>query len=445
MPAGDESDIQRLRSQLHALTEVAKTLASPLDLPDLLAAVLDKITMVLAPAQAGAIMLWDPSSGLFRAEAAFGYDQSILKKIGLREGESITGKVFDAGSAILLATPDAVADAMSDMREANRAVVAQSLGSQALPISSLAVPLSVGNHKYGVLVLETLVGPARFTRQDIPFVQSLADLIALAIDRARLETRADVIREAQRAEKLRSEVMATLSHQLRMPLSAIKGYSTALLLDEIEWSKEKRDEFLRLIDEESDNMETMISEILDSSLIDVGQLILEHQPLRLPHLANELAMETQRRTTLHRLITDFPPDFPIIEADPRWIKQVFRNILDNAAKYSPEGGLIVIRGEVRANDVVISVSDQGMGISPEDLIPLFERYFRVKSPNGLNIPGTGLGLPIARSIIDAHGGRIWAESKLGEGTTIYFSLPLHRDIVAAGPCPPDSRRIRRGA
>jgi two-component system sensor histidine kinase VicK len=122
-------------------------------------------------------------------------------------------------------------------------------------------------------------------------------------------------------------------------------------------------------------------------------------------------------------MVDFPNDFPVVNADPRWIKQVFRNILDNAVKYSPEGGLIVIKGEIRLSDVVVSVSDQGIGISPEDLIPLFEKYFRVRSATTLHVSGTGLGLPIARVIVEAHGGRIWVESKVGEGTTIYFSLP----------------------
>jgi signal transduction histidine kinase len=274
-----------------------------------------------------------------------------------------------------------------------------------------------------VLVLETLRGPIDFTETDLPFVQTLADLIALTIDRARLEAEADAVRDAQQAERLRSEVMATLSHELRTPLAAIKGYSTALLLDEVDWPDEKRHEFLRLIDGECDNLQAMISDILDSALIDVGQLAIEHQPVRLERLAHEVADEMQRRADSHHLIVDFPPGFPIVDADPRRVRQVVRNILDNAIKYSPNGGLIVMRGEVRPKDVVVSIADQGVGISPEDLIPLFEKYFRVKAPTGYHVAGTGLGLPVARAIVEAHGGRIWAESKVGQGTTLYFSLP----------------------
>ena len=413
----------RPERELHALIEVAKTLASHLELPGLLQAVMDKIIGVLDPAEIGAVMLWDQSAGLFRPAAAFGYDMEVLKNIGLRAGESVTGKVFDQEKAMIWSTPEQVAEAMVDLREANREIMARSIDTQALPQCTIAAPIAVEKQKFGALVLETIIGPAAFSAGDLPFVQTLADLIALAIDRARLEAKADAVRAAQQANHMRSEVMAILSHQLRMPLTAIKGYSSALLLKEVEWDEQKHEQFLGYIEEESDNMAAMITEILDSSLIDVEQLHLERQPLRLQHLATEIATEMQRRTEVHNLIVDIPTNFPLVEADPKWIKQVFRNILDNAIKYSPEGGLIVIRGQVRANDVTVSVADQGAGISPEDLIPLFEKYFRVRSPDGVSVEGTGLGLPVARSIVEAHGGRIWAESKLGEGTVIYFSLP----------------------
>jgi K+-sensing histidine kinase KdpD len=281
----------------------------------------------------------------------------------------------------------------------------------------------VSTRKLGVLVLETLQRPAAFTAGDLSFVQTLADLIALAIDRAQGIDEAAAIREARQADRLRSEVMATLSHELRTPLASIKGYATALLLEETAWPEEKQAEFLRRIDEECDNLQAMISEVLDSALIDAGQLTIEYEPVRLSRLTQAVAEDMQRRTDQHRILVDFPANFPIVDADPRRIRQVLRNILDNALKYSPAGGLVIVRGETRPADVVISVADQGVGISPEDLIPLFEKYFRVKSATGYHVAGTGLGLPVARAIVEAHGGRIWAESKLGQGTTLFFSLP----------------------
>jgi len=329
----NDRELERRIGELHALTEVAKTLTAPLELPGLLGAVMDKLENVLEPAEVGAILLWDQSSGLFRAEAAFGYDLEILHEVGLRDGESITGKVYDAGTACLLSTPQAVALAMEDIRPANRAALVRALGTRATPIGAVAAPLRVGEQRFGVLVLETLRGPACFTEGDVPFVQTLADLIALAIDGARLELEAAATRDARQVDRLRSEVMATLSHELRTPLAAIRGYATALMLDEITWPEEKRREFLRLIDDECENLQRMISDILDSSLIDVGQLAIEHQPVRLTRLAREVADEMQRRTEIHRVVLDFTPRFPIVDADPHRIKQVIRNILDNAIKY----------------------------------------------------------------------------------------------------------------
>ena len=420
----NEQWILRLDREQHALTEVAKTLTSPLPLSELLQAIMDKIIGVLEPAEVGAVMLWDEPSGLFRPAAAFGYNLAILKEIGLRAGESITGKVVDAGITLLLDSPQSVAEAMADMRPANRKILALSLGTEKLPRCTVAAPIEVGENRFGVLVLETLEGATQFTTEDIPFVGTLADLIALALDRARLSTKADAIREAREAERLRSELMATLSHELRLPLTAIKGYASALLLDEIEWSEEKQTDFIQQIEAECDNMGIILTDILDSSLVEVEQLAIELQPVRLGRIAREVSEEIQRRTDRHNLMVDFPSDFPLVEADPHWIRQVFRNVLDNAIKYSPEGGLIVIRGEVRTSDIVVSVADQGIGISPEDLIPLFEKYHRLTSSNTMQVSGMGLGLPIARTLVETHGGRIWAESKIGQGTTLSFSLPL---------------------
>jgi K+-sensing histidine kinase KdpD len=408
--------------ELHALTEIAKTITSPLELPELLSAIMDKLIGVLEPAETGAVMLWDNASGYFRPAAAFGYNQEIFQVIRMRAGEGITGKVFTENRARLLNTAKEIAAAMDNIHPDNLAVIVQSLGEDKLPICTLAAPISVDGQQFGVLLLETFDGPGVFTTADIPFVQSLADLIAMSIDRARLSAKADSIREARESERMRSELMAALSHELRLPLTAIKGYTTALLMDEVVWDRKKSLEFLKLIDAECDNMQVLLSDILDSALTDVNQLSIEAKPVRLHRIAREIVSEMQTQTDLHRLVVDLPVDFPIVSVDPHWIRQVFRNILDNAIKYAPEGGLIVIRGETRIKDVVVSIADQGMGISPENLIPLFEKYFRIIPSDDYHVPGSGLGLPISRAIVEAHGGRIWIESKEGQGTTVNFSL-----------------------
>lgn len=422
-----------LTSKLRALTEVAEVLARREELPILFQSVMDKIIEILDPAEFGIILLWDGRDKVFRPRAVAGKvipDPQPVWAIALQEGESITGHVYATQEAQLLGTPAAVAEAMRAIRPVNRRLMDSIYGPGQRPLSVLTAPLTAGENKYGVLVLETLRGPIFFTPEDISFVQTMADLIALEIDRARLDAAAVALREADEKDRLRAELMATFSHELRTPLATIKGYSTALLLDELQWPEEKRREFLRLIDEECDNLERMISDILDSSLIDVGQLPIEQQPVRLPLLSQEVAREMQRSTDIHHFVLDFPADFPIVDADPRRIKQVLRNILDNAIKYSPNKGLVVIRGQVRPLDVVISIADQGVGISPEDLIPLFDKYFRVKAPTGYHVPGTGLGLPVSRAIVEAHGGRIWAKSKIGEGTTLYFSIPRGTEDTA---------------
>jgi signal transduction histidine kinase len=424
MPSNDTSELRRRTRELLALTEVAKTLTAPLNVTELLQAVMSKLFNVIDPADFGLVMLWDHAAGLFRSMATFGLELALFSELGLRAGESITGKVYDTERALIFQTPEAVAKARENLRSANRAIIDKALGDDRAILGVVAAPLIAGQRKYGVLVLGSMQGPTEFTEEDVPFVQTLADLIALAIDRDRLENEATAIHDAEQVERLRSEVMGTLSHELRTPLAAIKGYSTALLIEEIEWSEDKQREFLQLIDVECDNLQTMIGDILDSSLIDVGQLTIAPQPVRMPRLAQEVVDEMQRRSDNHRLVIDFQPDFPLVDADPHWIRQVFRNIIDNSIKYSPDGGLVMIKGEVRESDVVISVADQGVGISPEDLIPLFEKYFRVKAATGHYVAGTGLGLPVARAIVEAHQGRIWAESSVGHGTTLFFSLPL---------------------
>jgi signal transduction histidine kinase len=152
------------------------------------------------------------------------------------------------------------------------------------------------------------------------------------------------------------------------------------------------------------------------------------QPVLLPPLCQALANDMARRTQNHRILVDLPGKFPVVDADPERITQVLRNLLDNSIKYSPNGGLILIRGELRPGEVVLSVADQGLGIAPEHLHQLFDKYFRAQSGLARHVVGSGLGLPISYTIVESHGGRIWAESVVGQGSTFYFTLPLRGPV-----------------
>ncbi|MGD9100283.1 MAG: ATP-binding protein, partial [Anaerolineae bacterium] len=251
----------------------------------------------------------------------------------------------------------------------------------------------------------------------------VADLIALAIENTLLAQELQDTQALSEANRLKAELISTLAHEMRTPLTSIKGYSTALLMEDVSFDPQSQAEFLQIIDQECDVLQDLIHDLLESSIIDAGLLRIEPQPVRLPRLAQAVVNDVARRTDKHRLVLDFQ-DFPIVDADPQRIAQVLRNLLDNAVKYSPDGGIIVVRGEVNGDEVVVSVADQGVGLTPEDLNRLFEKFFRVESGLVRHVIGSGLGLPICHTIVESHGGRIWAESTVGEGTTLYFTLPL---------------------
>jgi signal transduction histidine kinase len=236
----------------------------------------------------------------------------------------------------------------------------------------------------------------------------------------------------EEANQFKSELISTLAHEMRTPLTSIKGYSTALLMEGVQFEPQAQHQFLEMIDQECDVLQDLIHDLLESSTIDAGLLKLEPQPMRLSRLVHTVLADLAHRTQDCQFVVDFAPDLPILDADPRRIEQVLRNLLDNAIKYSPDGGLIVIEGKTSGAYVTVSVADQWVGIAPEDLNRLFEKFFRARSRLARHVVGSGLGLPIARAIVESHGGQIWAESQVGRGSTFYFTLPVCSPLMAQG-------------
>lgn len=285
-------------------------------------------------------------------------------------------------------------------------------------IGETRVPLVAGGETIGTL------GAAGVGTPDPERATAVAGLLATAIS-TRRRVAAEHERLLQEASGLKLDVVSMLSHEMRTPLASIKGYASALRIEGASWDPETGGEFLRTIEEETDHLTRLVEDILESAAIDAGLLRLNIEPILIPRIARRVIDRVGIQSDRHRFVAMFSNSFPVVEADAQRVEQVLTNLIDNAVKYSPDGGLVVVRGEARAGEVVISVVDQGIGIAPEHLNKLFERFFRASPEHRQHVVGTGLGLPISESLVRAHGGRIWAESVVGSGTTLSFTLPIH--------------------
>lgn len=302
-------------------------------------------------------------------------------------------------------------------------------GATAEPVGGdwhACIPLTSGGKTVGAILIGAPgnAGPTLDTL-DERAVRAVRELVTAALV-ARGRAEQEQARMLKEAAELKFDVVSMLSHEMRTPLASIKGYASALLLDDVAWDAEAAREFIQAIETEADHLGKLIAEMLESAAIDAGELHLELEPVLMPHITKRVVDKIGIQTSNHRFVLLFAADFPAIEADGQRIEQVLTNLIDNAVKYSPDGGLVVVRGEQQTAEVVISVVDQGIGIAPEDLNKLFERFFRASPDRRRRIVGTGLGLPIAEAIVRAHGGRIWAESVVGSGTTLAFTLPHPR-------------------
>ena len=222
------------------------------------------------------------------------------------------------------------------------------------------------------------------------------------------------------------EFVADVSHELRTPLTAIKGYVEALL-DGAAADPALSQRFLEILKRETDRMVELVVDLLELSRLDYSQVELQKTEVALVELASEAVERLQQKAGLEKRTMELaiPPGLPPVQVDREKIMRVFLNLLNNALKYTPADGSIVIGASLDSEPgwVKVWVRDNGPGIPPAELERVFERFYRVEKTRSRDYGGSGLGLPIARRVVEAHGGRIWLESVLGEGTTAFFTLP----------------------
>ncbi len=370
---------QRTR-ELAALLSISQILSSTAELPQLLAAVVARAVAITAGATGGVLLMDKDGELKVQCAAGSGEPVDIHHLIESKPASAMCADVLRAGT----------------------------------PIGRLYI--------FGD-------SPDVFNDDSRRLLSVIADYIAIALERAELAKSAAEVRTMQELDRLRSEFISSVSHELRNPLTLIKGYSTSLLRQDTAWDEPSRREFLEIIDQKSDELRELIDKLLQSARLEAGSLKVQKEPVLLPKLAEKIIEEFRQRAGRHSLSTSFVKNFPVIEADLSCMRQVLSNLVENAVKYSPAGGNIIVAGKVLDGRAVISVSDEGIGIPPAAAGHIFERFYRVAGAQVPATGGSGLGLYIVKGHVEAHGGEVWLESTPGKGSVFYFSLPLNGDDI----------------
>ena len=356
---------------------------------------------------AGAIALRDEQGGGLTMRAAYGLDPEIVSALHPRLDAVILGGLGQADDQVQLVwQPPAVS-------WAQRERIAQIL---ALPL------LERSGKLIGVIYIFRDRSAARFSPADRDVLNVFASQATTTIQQTRLA--AAMFAERKRLESMQTSFVSIVSHELQTPVSIIKGYAGTLARPDGPWSRDTVNRIAHTIEEECDRLYRLISDLLDISKIQAGRVAMSFGPVDLPDLAETLAERTRPRSSIHRFETDFPSEFPIVRGDREKLRQALGNLVDNAIKYSPSGGTIVLGGYVEPEHVVLFVRDQGIGIEGDEHTRVFDRFHRVDTRLSRTTQGVGLGLYICRVIVEAHGGQIWVESQgTGRGSTFYIRLP----------------------
>ena len=299
---------------------------------------------------------------------------------------------------------------------------------------AMAVPLRAGAQPLGLAVIRPLDPERRLSEAERETVFALADLAAAALERRLQDERNEQARGAIEAERLRTALLSSLSHDLRTPLGTIEGAASSLLEAPGALAADAREELLQSILEESRRMTRLITNLLDMIRVETGALAVRKEWQPLEEAVGVALLRLEDRLRANPVQAKLPTDLPLVPIDELLIEQVFINLLENAARYTPPGTPITVAAWPENGAVVVEVADRGPGVAPGEEEAVFGRFYRTSGVASADAgAGSGLGLTICRGIIAAHAGRIWMERRPGGGAAVRFTLPLAGPPMAAMP------------
>ena len=285
------------------------------------------------------------------------------------------------------------------------------------------IPIGLQSDQIGNLILVRRPDARSLSSADDRLLLAVANQLGLTVERVRLREVATEAEILQRTDELKSALLNAVSHDLKTPLASIVASAGSLLQEDVAWTDEERREFARAIEEEAGYLNRLVGNLLDLSRIEAGSLRPDKDWYDLSALVDDVLGRLRPVTEQHPIVVDVPDDLPPVPLDYLEIGDVLFNLIENATKYTPPGTEIRVSARQNAEEVQLEVADRGPGIPPQNVQRLFEPFYRAKGPES-RPKGMGLGLAVAKGLVEAHGGRIWAENPPEGGARFVFALPL---------------------
>jgi len=404
--------LERRVAALERILKISQILISTLQLEPLLQTITQAATE-LTDTEASSIMLVDKNTGELRFEAVSGSKREEVKRVTVPLEGSIAGWIVREGKPLVI----------SDVRQDPRFYAQVDETTDFETRSILGVPLQVRGKVIGVLEALNKTGDGVVTQDDMHTLSTLAAHAAIAIENARLVTDIQkAYEELSELDRLKSDFVAIVSHELQTPLTVILGYASFLKEEATGAASEQLDAVMR----SALRLRSLIDDVINLRHIETGEAELELEHLSLNELVTAIMTEfaslaEARKQSVSIELASQPP---MVEADRQKLHLVLANLLSNAIKFTPEGGRIQVEVETRGNEVWVSVRDTGIGIPPRKQERIFDRFYQVEPSLTRRFGGMGLGLSIAKGMVELHGGRIWVESVEGMGSSFTFALPL---------------------
>lgn len=406
--------LEKRVAALERILRISQILTSTLQLEPLLQTITQAATE-LTETEASSIMLVDKNTGELRFEAVSGAKREEVKRVTVPLEGSIAGWIVRQGKPLI------IPNAREDPRFYPQVDEATDFETRSI----LGVPLQVRGQVIGVLEALNKANDSSFTQDDLHTLSTLAAHAAIAIENARLMAEIQkAYEELSELDRLKSDFVAIASHELQTPLSVILGYASFLKAQTTGVASEQVDAVLQ----SALRLRSLIDDMVNLRHIETGQAELELEPLSLNELVATTAAEfaslaEAKKQSVHIKLASQPLT---VKADRQKLYLVLANLLSNAIKFTPKEGRIQVAVEAKGHEVWVSVRDTGIGIPRREQERIFDRFYQVEPSLTRRFEGMGLGLSIAKGMVELHGGRIWVESVEGMGSSFTFALPLSK-------------------